>query len=336
MKALISHGPGGPETLAFEDIPQPLPQAGEVLLKVLSVGMNFPDALYIRDLYQVKMPRPFAPGSEVCGIVEALGTGTEGLAVGDRVIARCGTGGLAEKVATLATRCVKIAPDAPAHEAAALLLTYTTSYHALVDCGHVQAGETLLVLGAAGGVGSAALDLGRALGARVLAAASSQEKLDFALRHGAQDGIVYPGDAASLSTRDSQKALADQLKQLVGPHGADLVYDPVGGPYSEAATRTLRPHGRHLVVGFTAGIPRLPLNLVLLKRSLIVGVDLRNFSESDPQANARNVQTIIDLWQAGKIRPAVSTRFAFEQGAQALVALESRQALGKLVVDVSS
>lgn len=336
MKALLSHSPGGPDTLVFEDIPQPVPQSGEVLIRVLSVGINFPDALYIRDLYQVKMKRPFAPGSEVCGIVASLGPHVQGLAVGDKVIARCGTGGMAEYVTATASRCERIAPDAAAHEAAALLLTYTTSYHALVDCGHLQAGETLLVLGAAGGVGTAALDLGRALGARVIAAVSSQDKLEFALKHGAHGGVVYPGLAADLSQRDAQKALADQLKQAVGPQGADVVYDPVGGPYSEAATRTLRPHGRHLVVGFTAGIPRLPLNLVLLKRSHIVGVDLRNFSESDPQANARNVRTIIDMWQAGTIKPAVSVRFALDEGAQALRVLESRQALGKLVVDVAT
>ncbi len=331
MKALISHAPGGPGTLVFEEVPDPVAKPGELLLRVLACGVNYPDALMIADLYQVKMPRPFSPGTEASGVVEALGPGVSGFSVGDHVIARCGVGGMAQKLALDASRCVRIPATLPMHEAAGFSLTYTTGLHALRDCGNVQEGETLLVLGAAGGVGAAAIDLGRAFGMRVLAGASTQAKLDFALACGAVGGLVYPAD---IKSREAEKALADRFKALAGPAGVNVVFDPVGGAYSEAAFRALRPHGRHLIVGFTAGIARIQTNLPLLKRSSIVGVDVRAFGEQEPQAYRHNFETLLAMWADGKLRPAVSERFPLERGGDAIARFAQRNVLGKLVVEI--
>lgn len=331
MKALMSLNPGGPGTLVMQELPEPVAGPGQLLLRVRACGVNYPDALMIQDLYQVKMPRPFAPGSEVCGVVEAVGAGVAGYAVGDQVIGRCGTGGMAQKLALAAERCARIPAGLPADEGAAFSLTYTTGYHALRDCGDVQAGETLLVLGAAGGVGAAAIDLGRAFGMRVLAAASSQAKLDFALACGAHEGLVYPD---KVEGREAEKALADGFKKLAGARGVDVVFDPVGGAYSEAAFRALRPHGRHLIVGFTAGIARIATNLPLLKRSSVVGVDVRAFGEQEPAKYQRNFDGLLGMWAAGKLKPAVSERFALEQGGAAIARFAQRDVLGKLVVMV--
>ena len=328
----MSRVPGGPETLVLEELDDPVAGPGQLLMRVLACGVNYPDALMIQDLYQVKMPRPFSPGSEACGIVEALGQGVSGFSVGDRVIARCGVGGMAEKLALAADRCVRIPANLPADAASGFSLTYTTGYHALRDCGNVQAAETLLVLGAAGGVGAAAIDLGRAFGMRVLAAASTPAKLEFALACGATDGLVYPG---KLEGRDAEKALADRFKVLAGPAGVDVVFDPVGGAYSEAAFRSLRPHGRHLIVGFTSGIARIPTNLPLLKRSSIVGVDVRAFSEQEPQAYWQNFESVLQLWADGKLHPAVSEKFSLERGGEAIARFMQRDVLGKLVVEIA-
>lgn len=331
MKALISRVPGGPESLVLEEVPDPLAKPGELLLRVLACGVNYPDALMIADRYQVRMPRPFSPGSEACAVVEALGSGVTGFSVGDHLIARCGVGGMAQKLALSAARCVRIPANLPVYEAAGFSLTYTTGFHALRDCGDVQPGETLLVLGAAGGVGAAAIDLGRAFGMRVLAAASTQAKVEFALACGASDGLVYPG---KIESREAEKALADRFKALAGSGGVDVVFDPVGGPYSEAAFRALRPHGRQLIVGFTSGIARIPTNLPLLKRSSIVGVDVRAFSEQEPQAYRRNFDTLLAMWADGKLHPAVSERFPLERGGEAIARFAQRNVLGKLVVEI--
>jgi NADPH2:quinone reductase len=328
MKAWMSHEAGGPDTLVLQERPMPVPADGELLVRVRAVGMNFPDSLLIRDLYQVKPPRPLVPGSEFCGVVEAVGAGVTRFERGDVVIGRCGWGALSEFIALSQERCVRIPAGLPVAEAAGFLFAYATAYHALRDAGDLQAGQTLLVLGAAGGVGSAAVEIGRALGARVLAAASTQDKLDFALARGAGGGLVYDPD---LQPGDGQKALATRLKELA-PQGVDAVFDPVGGPYTEPALRSLAPGGRHLVVGFTAGIPRVALNLVLLKRGHVVGVDWRMFVQDEPQANARNVDALLRLWQAGAIQPQVTERFAFSEAPQAIARLESRQALGKIAV----
>lgn len=328
MKAWISQHAGGPETLALEERPVPVPQPGELLVRVQAVGINFPDSLLIRDLYQVKPPRPLVPGSEFCGVVEALGPGVTQFRRGDVVIGRCGWGAMSEYVAMAQDRCVRIPATLPRAAAASFLFTYATAYHALHDAAGLQAGETLLVLGAAGGVGSAAIDVGRALGARVLAAASSPAKLEFALSRGASGGLVYDAD---LQPGEGQKLLAAKLKALA-PEGVQVVLDPVGGPYTEPALRSLARGGCHLVVGFTAGIPRVPLNIALLKRSRIVGVDWRMFVQEQPAANARNVEALLGLWQGQAIAPQVSEIFPFAAAPAAIARLESRAALGKIVV----
>ncbi len=331
MKALLSRLPGDASTLTLEDVPDPVARPDQLLIRVRACGVNFPDALHIQDLYQVKLPRPFSPGGEICGVVEAVGANVCGFAAGDLVIGRCGSGGMAEKIALDAERCVRVPADTAVIEAAGFILTYATAYYALVDRARIKPDETLLVLGAAGGVGCAAIDLGRALGARVVAAASSRQKLDFALAAGAQDGLVY---AAALDDKAAQKDLTDRFKTLVGPNGADVVFDPVGGPYTEPALRATARDGRLLVVGFTAGIPRIPTNLVLLKVCQVVGVDWRDFTEQQPEHNARNVDELIRLWRAGRLHPRVSQTFPLARAAEAIAQLAARGAMGKLVIEI--
>ncbi len=331
MKALLSRQPGDASTLTLEDVADPVERAGELLVRVRACGVNYPDALFIRDLYQVRLPRPFSPGGEICGVVERVGPQVTGFAVGDLVIGRCGSGGMAQKIAIAADRCVPVPADTPVNEAAAFLLTYATAWYALVDRARIQPGETLLVMGAAGGTGSAAIDLGRALGARVVAAASSERKLEFALARGAQAGIVYP---AELADKAAQKDLTDRLKALVGPRGADVVFDPVGGPYTEPALRATGRDGRLLVIGFTAGIPKIPANLILLKVCQVVGVDWRDFTEQQPERNARNVEELVRLWRAGRLRPEVSQTFPLARAAEAIELISARGAMGKLVIEI--
>ena len=331
MKAWVSHVAGGPETLVLEERPEPQVATGELRVRVAAVGINFPDSLLIRDLYQVKPLRPFVPGSEFCGTVEAIGEGVTRFAPGDTVIGRCGWGAMAQQIALAQERCTRIPAGLPPAEAAGFMFGYATAYHALHDAGQLRAGESLLVLGAAGGVSSAAIEVGRALGATVLAAASTQAKLDFALALGAAGGLVYE---AQLDSPTGQKSLAAQFKALA-PEGVDVVFDPVGGPYSEPALRSLARGGRHLVVGFTAGIPRVPLNLTLLRRSRIVGVDWRMFVQEQPDTNAANVDLLLRLWQEGRIRPRVTETYPLHQAPQAIARLETRDAVGKIVVDMT-
>jgi NADPH2:quinone reductase len=329
MLALLSKQPGGPETLVLESVAEPSPKPGEVLLAVKACGVNYPDALIIEDRYQFKPERPFAPGSEVSGIVEAVGDGVSFLKAGDRVIGSCGWGGMAEKLAVSADRCIPMPDAMPFDEAAAFVMTYGTSHHALKDRAQLKAGETLLVLGAAGGVGLAAVELGKAMGARVIAAASSGEKAALARRHGADESIVYPPGPFD---RDGIKALAEQFKAACGPEGADVIYDPVGGDYSEASLRAIAWEGRFLVVGFPAGIPKIPLNLPLLKSCQIVGVFWGAFARRDPKANAANLRELLDLYAGGRIKPVISERVPLARAGEAIAALSARRALGKIVV----
>lgn len=333
MRAWISQNPGGPESLRLEEVAEPSPGGGKVLVKVLAVGINYPDALLIRDQYQVKAPRPFVPGAEFSGVVEAVGSGARQYAKGDLVIGRCGWGALAERIAIDEDRCVRLPPEMSSVDAAGFLFVYATAYHALRDVAEMRGGETMLVLGAAGGVGSAAIDIGRALGARVVAGASSKAKLDHALSRGATNGVVYP---STVDDPTVQRELAQSFKDLVGADGADVVFDPVGGAYSEAALRCLKPGGRHLVVGFAAGIPRLPLNLVLLKRCKVLGVDWRGFLLADPAGNQRNVESLVALWREGQLHLDSPTTYSFDDAPAAIDVVERRRALGKIVVRVST
>ena len=329
MRALLSKATGGPETLVLEEMPDPVPARGEVLVKVAACAINFPDALIIRDMYQMKPPRPFAPGSEISGTIEALGEGVEGWAVGDRIVAGTGFGGLQEKIALSADRIFRVPDSVSLTEASALLMTYGTTIHGLKDRGDIKAGETMLVLGAAGGVGLAAVELGKAFGARVIAAVSSEEKAEACRKAGADDVVVYP---RAPFDKDTSKAVAAAFKDAVGPQGADIVYDIVGGDYSEPALRAIAWEGRFLVVGFPAGIARMPLNLTLLKSCDIRGIFWGAFAAREPQKNAANITELFQLWQDGKISPRVSETYSLERAGDAIAKLESRGAIGKLVV----
>jgi NADPH:quinone reductase len=329
MKALLSKQAGGPETLVLEEVAEPLAAPGQVRVSVRACGVNFPDLLIIQDLYQYKPPRPFAPGAEVAGIVDAVGDGVEHVRVGDRVLLSPARGGMAEKAVGPASNCWKIPDAMPFDEAAALLMTYGTSQHALKDRAALRSGETLLVLGAAGGVGLAAVELGKAMGARVIAAASSVEKLALARERGADEGVQYPVGPLD---KTQARALTDRFKAACGADGADVIYDGVGGDYTEAALRAIGWQGRHLVVGFTAGIPKLPLNLTLLKSCQVVGVFWGEFTARYPALHAANVAELMALYLDGRIKPAVTERFPLARGAEAIARLGTRQARGKVVV----
>jgi NADPH:quinone reductase len=331
MKALLSHEPGGPETLRLDELPDPVAGPGELLVRVRAAAINYPDVLIIEDKYQFKPPRPFAPGGEIAGEVEAVGEGVTGWKPGDRIVAVIGHGGLAEKVVMPAKAGIPLPAERSFEEGAALLLTYATSIHALYDRGRLEAGQTLLVLGAAGGVGLAAVELGKAKGARVIAAVSSAEKAAAARQAGADGAIVYP---LGPFDKDGQKALAQQFKDAVGPNGADVIYDPVGGDYAEPALRSIAWEGRYLVVGFPAGIPRLPLNLTLLKSCDVCGVFWGAFAARDPKANAAHVNELFRLWAGGKIHPRVSATYPLERGGEAIAAMAARKVIGKLVVTI--
>jgi NADPH:quinone reductase len=329
MRALLSTTTGGPDTLAMGELPDPVAGAGQIVIAIKACSINYPDVLIIEDRYQFKPERPFAPGGEVSGIVDSIGEGVSGFAVGDRVIALCGNGGLAEKVAVPA-QSVFAMPDGMCFEdGASMLLTYGTSIHAYKDRGHIKAGDNVLVLGGAGGIGISAIELAKAYGARVVAGVSSEEKAAIAREAGADDVVIYPYQPLD---KDASKALAGAFKQAAGPNGFNIVYDTVGGDYSEAALRSIAWEGRFLVVGFPAGIAKLPLNLTLLKSCDVCGVFWGAFTVRDPKANHANIAELFRLYADGKIKPRISETFALEKGGDAIARLGDRKAVGKLVV----
>ena len=329
MKAIRTHATGGPETLTLDEVDAPTPGKGEVLVAVKACAINYPDGLIIRDMYQFKPQRPFSPGGEISGVVEAVGEGVEGFKVGDRVLAGIGNGGLAEKVVVPAGRMFAVPDGVPFEKAASLLMTYGTTIHGLKDRGHIKAGDTVLILGAAGGVGLSAVELAKAFGARVVAAVSSEAKGEVARKAGADEVVIYPREAMD---KDASKALAEAFKQACGPNGANIVYDIVGGQYSEPALRAIAWEGRFLVVGFPAGIATMPLNLTLLKSCDICGVFWGAFTAREPEAFHAQVNELFDLMKAGKIDPLVSETFALARAGDAIAKLEAREAVGKLVV----
>lgn len=329
MRAVLSKVAGGPESLVVEEVMDPTPAKGQVVIEVKAIGINYPDALIIEDKYQFKPERPFSPGAEVAGIVDAVGEGVKGVRRGDRVIAVPGWGGLVERIAVPADSLIPIPDGMDFEMAAAFVMTYGTSYYALKDRAKLQPDETLLVLGAAGGVGAAAVELGKAMGARVVAAASTNDKVEFALELGADNGLIYPTGPMD---KAAQKELAGEFKLATGRDGADVVYDAVGGDYAEPALRAMDWNGRYLVVGFPAGIPSLPLNLTLLKSVSVVGVFWGAAIARDPAGHAANMAELMDLYKAGKIKPRISQTFPLEKAADAIKALGARQALGKIVV----
>lgn len=332
MKALLSKASGGPDSLSLEEVADPVVGKGQVLVAVQACAINYPDVLIIEDRYQFKPPRPFAPGGEIAGVVEAVGEGVTDWAPGDRVIAVPGHGGLVEKLVLSPAQLYRLPEGRSFEEGAALLLTYATTIHALLDRGRLSAGQTLLVLGAAGGVGLAAIELGKAFGATVVAAVSSEEKAEAARAAGADATLVYPRRALD---KEASKALAEAFKAAVGPKGADVIYDPVGGDYAEPALRAIGWEGRYLVVGFPAGIPKLPLNLTLLKSCDVCGVFWGAFAARDPQANRAHVDTLFRLWSEGKIAPRVTEVFAFAEGGAAIAKMAARAVIGKVVVRVA-
>lgn len=329
MRALLSVAPGGPETLRIDEVPDPVPGPGELLVRVRACSINYPDALIIEDKYQLKPPRPFAPGSEIAGEVIGIGDDVDSWSVGDRIIAATGHGGLAEMAIVPAARAFRLPPERSFEEGSALLLTYATAMHALVDRGRLSSAQTLLVLGAGGGVGIAAVEIGKAMGARVIAAASSDEKAAVAREAGADVAFVYPPGPFD---RAGLKKLSQMFKDAVGGGGADVILDPVGGDYSEAALRCIAWEGRFLVVGFPAGIARLPLNLTLLKSCDVCGVFWGAFAARDPARNATHVEQLFRWWDEGKIAPKISARFPLDRAGEAIAALAERRAVGKLVV----
>lgn len=330
MKALLSRTPGGPDSLTLERIDPPVPGPGEVVLRVVACGVNYPDLLLIQDRYQIRPPRPFAPGSEVAGSIAAIGPEVSGLAIGDRVMAICSWGGMSEQVLVPAALCVPVPAGMPLDVAAAFQLTYGTAHYALADSGQLLPGQTVLVLGAAGGVGLATVEIAKALGARVVAAVSDEKKAALARDAGADDTVIYPRELDPGSARD----LARRLRSACG-HGADVVIDPVGGAYAEAALRAIASGGRYVVVGFAAGIGSVPLNLVLFNHATILGAAYGAVVAQDPASFRRTTEALLELHAAGNVHPRIGARFPLEQGAQALAMLESRRALGKIIVEIA-
>ncbi|HWS75838.1 MAG TPA: NADPH:quinone oxidoreductase family protein [Quisquiliibacterium sp.] len=322
MKAVLCEKFGPPETLAVREVPDPVAGKGQVVIRIHAAGVNFPDTLIIEDKYQLKPPLPFSPGGEVAGVVESVGEGVTRAKVGDRVMAFPGFGGYAEKVCVDQTRITRLPEGVSLVHAAALTTTYGTTHHALKDRAQIKPGETLLVLGAAGGTGISAVEMGKLMGARVIAAASSQEKLDFCRAHGADETIDY-----------SREDLRERIKALTGGKGVDVVYDPVGGKYSELAIRSMAWNGRFLVIGFTAGeIPRIPLNLALLKGCSIVGVYYGGSLQAEPERAEANMAELLEWFRSGRITPYVSQRYPLEQAAHALDDIANRRAKGKIVL----
>ena len=322
MRAVQCTQWGPPEELVVADVPTPDPKAGEVRVRVAAAGINFPDALIVQGKYQIQPPLPFTPGTEVAGTVDAVGDGVRHVRPGDRVVAFVGVGGFAEYACAPAAQVAPIPPGVGEQHAAAFTLTYATSHHALFDRGQLRQGETLVVLGAGGGVGIAALELGKVAGARVIAAASNEEKLAAARAHGADDVIDY-----------SKQDLREAIKAATGGKGADVIYDPVGGALTEAAARSLAWRGRLLVIGFAQGeIPQIPANLLLLKGASAVGVFWGEFAKREPQANAKMLSELFGWLAQGLLKPHVSRTYSLEEAPIALRALLDRRAVGKLVL----
>ena len=326
MRAVICSAFGPPESLTVEEVRAPSAGPGQVLVDVHACAVSFPDVLMLADKYQFKPGLPFTPGGEIAGVVSAVGDGVTTVSVGDRVLASTGAGGLAEQVVAPASSAIPVPDGVDLTEASAFLYAYGTSHHALKDRARIQPGETLLVLGAAGGVGLAAVELGALMGATVIAAASTDAKLELCRQHGAALTINY--DTEDLKTR---------VRELTDGKGADVVYDAVGGPYSEPALRATAWDGRFLVVGFAAGeIPRVPLNLPLLRNCSIVGVIWGAWVGREPERHRANVAELVGWWRDGRLKPHVSSTYPLDRAGEALRELADRRAMGKVVVEVRS
>jgi NADPH2:quinone reductase len=322
MHAWLCENPTGVDAVTWKELPTPQPGAGEVLIAIKAASLNFPDLLIVQNKYQMKPPLPFVPGSEFAGVIEAVGDGVKHLKPGQAVAAFSGTGGFATHACVNAAVVMPLPPGFAFDDAAAFVLTYGTTHHALVDRAALKAGETLLVLGAAGGVGTAAIQIGKAMGVRVIAAASSDEKCSLCREIGADETINY-----------SITNLRDALKAMTGGKGPDVVYDPVGGDLAEPVFRSIAWRGRYLVVGFAqGGIPSLPLNLALLKGASIVGVFWGEFARREPQANARALGELAQWYAQGKVKPVIDQRLPMKALPQAFERMGTRKVRGKLVL----
>lgn len=322
MKAIQCVEWGEPSKLVLADLPLPEPGPGQVRIRIAAAGVNFPDALIVQKKYQLQPKLPFVPGNEIAGTIDAVGDDVHDLKAGDRVVAFVGVGGFAQYVCAPAAQTIPIAPGITDEMAAAFTVTYGTSYHALFDRGQLKTGETLLVLGAGGGVGLAAVELGKAAGAKVIAAASSAEKLAAAKERGADQTVDY-----------AKNDLRETVKSLTAGNGADVIYDPVGGASTEAAVRSLAWRGRLLIIGFAQGeIPQIPANLLLLKGASAVGVFWGEFARREPKANTAMLKELFGRLQSGALRPHVSQTYSLADTPRALEALLARSAVGKLVI----
>ena len=322
MHAWLCENPTGFDALSWQELPTPIPKAGEVLIEIKAASLNFPDLLIVQNKYQMKPPLPFVPGSEYAGVIQAVGDGVTHLKVGQHVVCLSGTGGFATHTIAPAALCMPLPTGFPFVDAAAFIMIYATSHHALVDRAQLKAGETVLVLGAAGGVGTSAIQIAKAVGARVIAAASTDEKCALCKSIGADETINY-------STQD----LRDSIKALTGGKGPDVVYDPVGGDYTEPAFRSIAWRGRYLVVGFASGpTPSLPLNLPLLKGASIVGVFWGGFAKAEPKANAAMLAELATWYAQGKIKPVIDRTMPMRELKAAFAHMGSRGVKGKLVM----
>jgi NADPH2:quinone reductase len=326
MHAWLCENPVGVDALQWKELPTPEPGAGQVRLRIEAASLNFPDLLIVQNKYQMKPPLPFVPGSEYAGVIEAIGEGVKHLQPGQRVACLSGTGGFGTHTLAPAALCMPLPEGFPAVDAAAFIMIYATSHHALIDRGQLKAGETVLILGAAGGVGTAAIQIAKAAGARVIAAASSDEKCALCTQLGADATINY-------STHTPQAGLRDEIKRLTEGKGPDVIYDPVGGDFAEPAFRSIAWRGRYLVVGFASGpIPALPLNLTLLKGASIVGVFWGDFAKREPQANAAMMQALAGMYAKGQVKPVIDQTLPMAELHKAYAIMGSRSVKGKLVL----
>ncbi|MBT8220742.1 MAG: NADPH:quinone oxidoreductase family protein [Bacteroidia bacterium] len=322
MKAMLVEELGHPSQMVLKDVPSPVPGPKQVLITVKACSVNFPDTLMVQGLYQFKPPLPFSPGSDVAGVVKAVGDKIKHVKPGDEVFGIGPFGGFAEEVVIPGSSVFPKPPMMDDKVAASFMMAYGTSYHALKDRAKLQPGETLLVLGASGGVGLAAVELGKQMGAKVIAAASSADKLEICKNSGADELINY-----------SEEDLKNRVKELTDGRGADVVYDPVGGAYTEAALRATAWEGRLLIVGFPAGIAKIPMNLPLLKGCQIIGVFFGSFSQRDPQMSMQNTLTLIGMYAEGKLKPYIQKTYSLEDSRQALIDMMDRKVKGKIIIE---